>query len=55
MKSIGTRQVVAHAYGALYTPERIGPYDILVLCGNIPLNGGAPLKKEVTAGNFSSL
>lgn len=41
---------MAHAYGVLYTPEKSGLYGILVLCGNIPLNGGQVLKKEVKSG-----
>ena len=51
MKSLGTDLVVAHAYDVIYTPEKSGSYEILFLCGNIPLKGGEPLKKEVKAGN----
>ncbi|KAL2922949.1 Protein GAMETE EXPRESSED 2, partial [Bienertia sinuspersici] len=52
-KSIGTKHSVAHAYDVLYTPERSGIYDILVLCGNIPMNGSELLKKEVKAGDVN--
>lgn len=55
MKSLGSDQVVAHAYDVIYTPEKSGSYEILVLCGNIPLKGGEPLKKRVKAGICRSL
>ncbi|CAO2817709.1 unnamed protein product [Amaranthus hypochondriacus] len=51
--SLGSDQVVAHAYDVIYTPEKSGSYEILVLCGNIPLKGGEPLKKEVKAGEVN--
>ncbi|XP_021741212.1 protein GAMETE EXPRESSED 2-like [Chenopodium quinoa] len=51
--SIGTKQIVSDTYGVLYTPERSGSYEILILCGNIPLNGGELWKKEVQAGEVN--
>ncbi|XP_021770837.1 protein GAMETE EXPRESSED 2-like [Chenopodium quinoa] len=51
--SIDTKQIVSHTYGVLYTPERSGSYDIRILCGNIPLNGGELWKKEVNAGEVN--
>lgn len=33
-----------------YIPERSGIYEIRIFCGNIPLNGGHPFRKAVSAG-----
>ncbi|KAK9726330.1 hypothetical protein RND81_05G206500 [Saponaria officinalis] len=51
--SAGITQVVSHAYDVAYTPERSGVYEISVLCGNIPLNGGHSFQKEVQAGEVN--
>ncbi|KNA05819.1 hypothetical protein SOVF_186820 [Spinacia oleracea] len=51
--TIGNKEIVAHTYGVLYTPEKSGQYDILILCGNIPLNGGQLWKEKVIAGEVN--
>ncbi|VFQ64926.1 unnamed protein product [Cuscuta campestris] len=38
------------AFDVSYTPHRSGMYRIQVFCGNIPLNGGHPIAKEVSPG-----
>lgn len=45
-------KVRASSFDVIYTPEKSGIYAITVFCGNIPLNGGHPFKKEVSAGTF---
>ncbi|KAL3648666.1 hypothetical protein CASFOL_005069 [Castilleja foliolosa] len=40
----------ASDFDVFYTPEKSGFYEIRVFCGNIPLNDGQPLRKEVTPG-----
>ncbi|KAL0376426.1 UNVERIFIED_CONTAM: protein GAMETE EXPRESSED 2 [Sesamum calycinum] len=37
-------------FDVIYKPEKSGAYEIRVSCGNIPLNGGHPFKKEVSPG-----
>ncbi|CAH9065424.1 unnamed protein product [Cuscuta europaea] len=37
-----------------YTPQKSGPYQIRVFCGNIPLNGGHPIRKEVSPGRVNA-
>ncbi|XP_058212496.1 protein GAMETE EXPRESSED 2 [Rhododendron vialii] len=46
-------KVRASSFDVIYTPEKSGIYAITVFCGNIPLNGGHPFKKEVSAGEVS--
>ncbi|KAH7842189.1 hypothetical protein Vadar_002493 [Vaccinium darrowii] len=48
--SIGHGKVRASSFDVIYTPEKSGLYAISVFCGNIPLNGGHPFRKEVRAG-----
>ncbi|QHO11533.1 Gamete protein [Arachis hypogaea] len=38
------------AFHVDYTPEKKGFYDIHVYCGNVLLNKGHTLRKEVKAG-----
>lgn len=38
------------AFDVDYIPQRRGIYEIRVFCGNIPLNGGHPFRKAVSAG-----
>lgn len=45
-------KVRASSFDVIYTPEKSGIYAITVFCGNIPLNGGHPFKKEVSAGTI---
>ncbi|KAK4737674.1 hypothetical protein R3W88_001371 [Solanum pinnatisectum] len=42
------------AFDVNYTPERSGIYEIRVFCGNIPLNGGHPFRKAVSAGKVNT-
>ncbi|XP_077238223.1 gamete expressed 2 [Tasmannia lanceolata] len=41
-------QNTSSAFNVIFTPEKSGSYEILVFCGNIPLNGGRPYLKEVS-------
>ncbi|XP_059280723.1 protein GAMETE EXPRESSED 2 isoform X1 [Lycium ferocissimum] len=41
------------AFDVNYIPERSGIYEIRVFCGNIPLNGGHPFRKAVSAGKVN--
>ncbi|KAJ0035291.1 hypothetical protein Pint_24479 [Pistacia integerrima] len=45
--------VLASAFDVTYIPERSGIYKILVLCGNIVLNGGLPFTMVVKAGEMN--
>ncbi|KAF7837800.1 protein GAMETE EXPRESSED 2 [Senna tora] len=45
--------VVASAFRVEYTPEKSGTYEICVYCGNILLNGGHSIRKEVRAGEVN--
>ncbi|KAK4854944.1 hypothetical protein QYF36_002662 [Acer negundo] len=51
--SFGNSKVHASAFSVIYTPEKSGSYKILVLCGNIVLNDGQPITKEVKAGEVN--
>ncbi|KAL8171421.1 hypothetical protein V2J09_023225 [Rumex salicifolius] len=51
--SAGNSSAFTYAYNVLYTPEKAGIYDICVSCGNIMLNDGHPLKKEVRAAEVN--
>ncbi|KAG8369910.1 hypothetical protein BUALT_Bualt14G0062500 [Buddleja alternifolia] len=44
----------ASNFDVIYKPEKSGMYEIYVFCGNIPLNGGHPLKKEVRPGTANA-
>ncbi|KAK4477843.1 hypothetical protein RD792_017106 [Penstemon davidsonii] len=40
----------ASDFDVIYKPEKSGIYEIRVFCGNIPLNGGRLIRKEVSPG-----
>ncbi|KAK4425879.1 protein GAMETE EXPRESSED 2 [Sesamum alatum] len=46
----GNRNHKSSDFDVIYKPEKSGTYEIRVFCGNIPLNGGHPFKKEVSPG-----
>ncbi|KAL2229739.1 UNVERIFIED_CONTAM: Protein GAMETE EXPRESSED 2 [Sesamum indicum] len=48
--SAGKRNHKSSDFAVIYKPEKSGTYEIRVFCGNIPLNGGHPFKKEVSPG-----
>ncbi|CAH1453869.1 unnamed protein product [Lactuca virosa] len=41
-------------FEVVYIPEKSGMYEIHVYCGNIPLNGGNPFTKFVSAGKVNA-
>ncbi|KAL3812927.1 hypothetical protein ACJIZ3_014195 [Penstemon smallii] len=43
----------ASDFDVIYKPEKSGIYEIRVFCGNIPLNGGRSIRKEVRMVNVS--
>ncbi|MED6140343.1 hypothetical protein PIB30_092281, partial [Stylosanthes scabra] len=45
--------IVVSAFHVEYTPEKSGFYDIHVYCGNVLLNKGHSLRKEVKAGEVN--
>ncbi|XAR57061.1 hypothetical protein NMG60_11025073 [Bertholletia excelsa] len=47
-------KIRASSFDVIYTPEKSGIYDIMVFCGNVPLNRGHPFRKEVRAGNVNT-
>ncbi|GMP76486.1 hypothetical protein CsSME_00033135 [Camellia sinensis var. sinensis] len=52
--SIEHWKIRASYFDVIYTPIKSGIYDITVFCGNIPLNGGHPFRKEVSAGEVNT-
>ncbi|KAL8263712.1 hypothetical protein R6Q59_021842 [Mikania micrantha] len=40
-------------FDVVYVPEKSGVYEIRIFCGNIPLNGGHPFIKVVSAGEVN--
>ncbi|KAK4338873.1 hypothetical protein RND71_040335 [Anisodus tanguticus] len=51
--NLDPRNMRFSAFDVNYIPERSGIYEIRVFCGNIPLNGGHPFGKAVTAGKVN--
>ncbi|KAF8017474.1 hypothetical protein BT93_H2599 [Corymbia citriodora subsp. variegata] len=51
--SSGSLKVHASAFNVIYTPEKSGIYSVYVYCGNVLLNNGHPIKKEVRAGEVN--
>ncbi|MCD7455627.1 hypothetical protein HAX54_028836 [Datura stramonium] len=51
--NLGPRNMRFSAFDVNYIPERSGIYEIRVFCGNIPLNGGHPFRKAVSAGKVN--
>ncbi|XLR61116.1 hypothetical protein S83_011788 [Arachis hypogaea] len=45
--------IAMSAFHVDYTPEKSGFYDIHVYCGNVLLNKGHTLRKEVKAGEVN--
>ncbi|PSR92570.1 Protein GAMETE EXPRESSED like [Actinidia chinensis var. chinensis] len=52
--SIEHRKIRASSFDVIYIPEKSGMYEITIFCGNIPLNGGHPFRKEVSAGEVNT-
>ncbi|GMY27774.1 protein GAMETE EXPRESSED 2 isoform X1 [Fagus crenata] len=50
--SVGSSKVQASSFDVVYSPDKSGIYDIRVFCGNILLNGGQSITKEVIAGEY---
>ncbi|KAM3323929.1 protein GAMETE EXPRESSED 2 isoform X1 [Capsicum chacoense] len=51
--NLDPRNMRFNAFDVSYIPERSGIYEIRVFCGNIPLNGGHPFRKAVSAGKVN--
>ncbi|CAN4098029.1 unnamed protein product [Withania somnifera] len=51
--NLDLRNMRFSAFDVNYIPERSGIYEIRVFCGNIPLNGGHPFRKTVSAGKVN--
>ncbi|XP_056168566.1 protein GAMETE EXPRESSED 2 isoform X2 [Syzygium oleosum] len=49
----GSSNVRASAFNVVYAPDKSGIYDVYVYCGNVLLNNGHPIKKEVRAGEVN--
>ncbi|XP_010027085.2 protein GAMETE EXPRESSED 2 [Eucalyptus grandis] len=49
----GSMNLRASAFNVIYTPEKSGIYGVYVYCGNVLLNNGHPIKKEVKAGEVN--
>ncbi|KAH0728171.1 hypothetical protein KY284_004036 [Solanum tuberosum] len=52
--NLDPRNMRFSAFDVNYIPERSGIYEIRVFCGNIPLNGGHPFRKAVSAGKVNT-
>nr|XP_009757468.1 PREDICTED: protein GAMETE EXPRESSED 2 [Nicotiana sylvestris] len=51
--NLDPRNMKFSGFDVNYIPERSGIYEIRVFCGNIPLNGGHPFRKAVSAGKVN--
>ncbi|KAM4116440.1 hypothetical protein ACB094_02G050100 [Castanea mollissima] len=51
--SVGSSKVQASSFNVAYTPDKSGIYEIHVFCGNVLLNGGHSITKEVIAGEVN--
>lgn len=55
MQSIENSRFRTSDFEFTFVPEKSGIYEISVFCGNVPLNGGNPLIKVVSAGTYKLL
>nr|XP_027120821.1 protein GAMETE EXPRESSED 2-like [Coffea arabica] len=52
-KSTENTRFSASNFEVAFVPEKSGTYEISIFCGNVPLNGGNPFRKVVSAGKVN--